>query len=465
MENKLNSATRERILDVAERQFMVHGYDATSMRMITRAAQVNLAAVNYHFGSKEELLREVFRRRLSWLNNERLSVLDALEEQANGQPLKPSQVLEAFFGPLLHIGEVEALGGMTFLRLLGRTLTDPSEFITTFFADEYAEVIERYKQALIRSVPDVPRAEIVWRLHFMLGAMSYAIAGTDILHVITGVEMGDYAGQETGNKSEATRLSERLMPFLLGGLRAPLPHIAEVSSQNDLSPARANREGKEGEKRMILQTVVLFVMLVLAGSVLVCAVPRLRRALLTRAIFRTYKSILPQMSETERDALEAGTVWWEGELFQGDPDWNKLLAYPVAKLSAEEQSFMDNEVEQVCALVDDWQVTTELHDMSPAAWSYVKAKGFLGLIIPKAYGGLGFSAYAHSQVVTKLSTRCSALSVSVMVPNSLGPAELLMHYGTEAQKNHLSAAPSQRAGYSGFCADQPVGRFRCRFHP
>ncbi len=248
-DNKLNSDTRERILDVAERQFMAHGYDATSMRMITGAAGVNLAAVNYHFGAKEELLREVFRRRLAWLNKERLIVLDALEQQASGEPLKPSQVLEAFFGTLLHIGEDEALGGMTFLRLLGRTLTDPSAFISAFFASEYAEVIERYKQALIRSLPDVPRAEIVWRLHFMLGAMSYAIAGTDILHVITGVEMSDYAGQEPGGKSEAMKLSQRLMPFLLGGLRAPLPNFSASSAQNGLLPAGAKREGEEVKKQ------------------------------------------------------------------------------------------------------------------------------------------------------------------------------------------------------------------------
>ncbi|MFZ4537258.1 acyl-CoA dehydrogenase [Propionivibrio sp.] len=187
---------------------------------------------------------------------------------------------------------------------------------------------------------------------------------------------------------------------------------------------------------MILQALLLVVALMIVGALLIFGIPPLRRALLSKAVFKTYKSILPQMSETERDALEAGTVWWEGELFQGDPDWNKLLAYPVPKLTAEEQSFMDNEVEQACSLVDDWQVTSELHDMSPEAWAYIKEKGFLGMIIPKAYGGLGFSAYAHSQVVTKLSTRCSALSVSVMVPNSLGPAELLMHYGTDEQKKY-----------------------------
>ncbi len=243
-DNKLNSDTRERILDVAERQFMAHGYEGASMRMITSEAEVNLAAVNYHFGSKEGLLRDVFRRRLAWLNSERLLVLDALEKQASGAPLKPSQILEAFFGTLLRIGEDESLGGMTFLRLLGRTLTDPAEFIRTFFAKEYAEVLERYKLALFRALPDVPRAEIVWRLHFMLGSMSYAIAGTDILHVITGFEIGEIpyiSGQDDNNSSEAKKLSERLLPFLLGGLRAPLPQFADSTTQQQSPPAKTAR--------------------------------------------------------------------------------------------------------------------------------------------------------------------------------------------------------------------------------
>src|SRR5574343_351110 len=175
------------------------------------------------------------------------------------------------------------------------------------------------------------------------------------------------------------------------------------------------------------------ILVVLAGLFLVRP---LRRALITRPIFSTYRKVLPQMSDTERDALEAGTVWWEGELFRGAPDWQKLHAYPVPKLTPEEQSFLDHECAEACRLVDDWQVTHELYDLPAEAWRYIKDKGFLGMIIPKKYGGLEFSAYAHSQVVTKLSTRSSALSVSVMVPNSLGPAELLLHYGTEEQKNH-----------------------------
>jgi len=171
----------------------------------------------------------------------------------------------------------------------------------------------------------------------------------------------------------------------------------------------------------------------LAGLILVRP---LRRTLISRPFFATYKRILPQMSSTEREALEAGTVWWDGELFRGKPDWKKLMALPQPKLTPAERAFMDKEVVEACAMVDDWKVTHELYDLPSAAWQYIKDKGFLGMIIPKKYGGLEFSAYAHSQVITRLSTRSSALAVSVMVPNSLGPAELLLHYGTEEQKNH-----------------------------
>ncbi|MBK7417478.1 MAG: acyl-CoA dehydrogenase [Dechloromonas sp.] len=183
----------------------------------------------------------------------------------------------------------------------------------------------------------------------------------------------------------------------------------------------------------IIPLLSIVILAALAGLILVRPI---RRALISRPLFATYRKVLPQMSDTERDALEAGTVWWEGELFRGKPDWQKLHGYPQPKLTAEEQSFLDNECEEACRLVDDWKVTQELYDLPNEAWRYIKTKGFLGMIIPKKYGGLEFSAYAHSQVVTKLSTRSSALSVSVMVPNSLGPAELLLHYGTDEQKAH-----------------------------
>ncbi|HET7546953.1 MAG TPA: acyl-CoA dehydrogenase family protein, partial [Usitatibacter sp.] len=162
----------------------------------------------------------------------------------------------------------------------------------------------------------------------------------------------------------------------------------------------------------------------------------LRRAAVTRPIFGLYKRILPQVSQTEQEALDAGSVWWDADLFTGRPDWEKLLAYPQAKLTAEERAFVDGPVEQLCAMLDEWDITHNRMDLPPQAWKFIREKGFLGIIIPKAYGGLGFSAYAHSEIVTKISTRSGTAAVTVMVPNSLGPAELLIHYGTDAQKNH-----------------------------
>lgn len=220
-----NIDTRERILDAAERLFMAHGYEGTSMRQITGEAAVNLAAVNYHFGSKESLMQEVFRRRLDWLNEERLRVLNEMEQAAGDNPLKPSQIVDGFFGTLLRMADDEARGGVTFLRLLGRTLTDPSEFIRTFLANEYTGVMERYKAALFKALPDVPKAEIVWRFHFMLGATSYAIAGTDALRVVT-----DWQIEPSDSFDRTDRLVPRLMSFLLGGLRAPLPQFSEPAA-------------------------------------------------------------------------------------------------------------------------------------------------------------------------------------------------------------------------------------------
>ena len=162
----------------------------------------------------------------------------------------------------------------------------------------------------------------------------------------------------------------------------------------------------------------------------------LRVALLSSPMFSTYQKLLPQMSSTEQEALEAGTVWWDGDLFSGKPDWNKWLAVPRATLSAEEQAFVDGPTNELCSMLNEWNVTHEAHDLPPNVWQFIKDNGFLGMIIPKEYGGKGFSAYGHSQVVMKISTRSSTAAVSVMVPNSLGPGELLMHYGTKAQKDY-----------------------------
>ncbi|MGZ5063875.1 MAG: acyl-CoA dehydrogenase, partial [Usitatibacter sp.] len=162
----------------------------------------------------------------------------------------------------------------------------------------------------------------------------------------------------------------------------------------------------------------------------------LRRMLVTRPIFGIYKKILPQISQTEQEALDAGSIWWDADLFTGKPDWEKLLAYPEPKLSAEERAFIDGPVEELCGMLNEWDITHNRMDLPPEAWKFIREKGFLGIIIPKSFGGLGFSAYAHSEIVTKISTRSGTAAVTVMVPNSLGPAELLIHYGTDEQKNH-----------------------------
>lgn len=161
----------------------------------------------------------------------------------------------------------------------------------------------------------------------------------------------------------------------------------------------------------------------------------LRRDLLSRPILAWARKAMPAMSDTEREALEAGDVWWDAELFTGTPDWDKLLAYPQATLTADEEVFMNGPVDELCQMLDDWKINWELRDLPPEVWDFIKAKRFFGMIIPKEYGGLGFSPYAHSEVVRKLSSRSCAAAVTVMVPNSLGPGELLMRFGTKEQQD------------------------------
>ncbi len=162
----------------------------------------------------------------------------------------------------------------------------------------------------------------------------------------------------------------------------------------------------------------------------------LRARLISAPMLDFYRRQLPQLSDTERVALAAGTVGFEGELFSGMPNWRKLLDEPVPALSAEEQAFVDGPVEQACAMVSDWQITHQLTDLPEELWDFLKRNKFFGMIIPKQYGGLGFSAHAHSVVLQKLNSISPTVGSTVAVPNSLGPAELLLHYGTEAQKNH-----------------------------
>ena len=175
--------------------------------------------------------------------------------------------------------------------------------------------------------------------------------------------------------------------------------------------------------------------LLLVATAVPLVLPDLRRKWLTAPLFGWFRKTLPPMSQTEREAIDAGTVWWDGELFSGRPDWNTLLAYPKVQLSAEEQAFIDGPTEELCAMVSDWQIGQDM-DLPAEAWAHIKTHGFFALIIPKEYGGKGFSAFAHSQVAMKLATRSGDLASTVMVPNSLGPAELLLHYGTDEQRNH-----------------------------
>ncbi|WP_426688388.1 acyl-CoA dehydrogenase [Rhodanobacter ginsengiterrae] len=173
---------------------------------------------------------------------------------------------------------------------------------------------------------------------------------------------------------------------------------------------------------------------------LLIAVPLLlvdfRRRQISAPLLKMFAKVTPKLSETEQTALEAGTVGFEGELFSGKPDWHELLKQPKPELSVEEQAFLDGPVEQLCAMIDDWQITHELADLPPNVWQFIKQNRFFGMIIPKQYGGLQFSALAHSAVLQKLNSMSATVASTVAVPNSLGPAELLLHYGSEEQKNH-----------------------------
>ena len=203
--------TRTRILDAAEELFMQHGFQGTSMRQLTSRAGVNLAAVNYHFGSKDALIEAVFRRRLDPMNAARLAELAKLE--ANGN-LSPEAIIRAFVGPSLHLVEDAKGGGRNFTRLLGRTCTEPSKTLRALIGHMYAPTMERYKAALERALPQMPKDELVWRMHFMFGTLAYTLAATDTVQLIAGCKPED--------RYDAQLLEERLTAFLLAGLLAPL---------------------------------------------------------------------------------------------------------------------------------------------------------------------------------------------------------------------------------------------------
>ncbi|MDU7248517.1 MAG: acyl-CoA dehydrogenase [Klebsiella pneumoniae] len=162
----------------------------------------------------------------------------------------------------------------------------------------------------------------------------------------------------------------------------------------------------------------------------------MRKSMISAPAFRTFRKVMPPMSRTEKEAIDAGTTWWEGDLFRGNPDWQKLHNYPQPRLTAEEQAFLDGPVEEACRMANDFAITHEMADLPPELWAYLKEHRFFAMIIKKEYGGLEFSAYAQARVLQKLSGVSGILAITVGVPNSLGPGELLQHYGTEEQKNH-----------------------------
>ena len=183
-------------------------------------------------------------------------------------------------------------------------------------------------------------------------------------------------------------------------------------------------------RRLFTIAIIAFVVIALLFGV-----PAVRRQVVTRFVMPIMKKILPRMGDTERIALDAGTVWWDGDLFSGDPNWKKLLSFKPKGLSDRERAFLDGPVEQLCQMLREWDVV-QAGDLPKEAWDFIKQHGFFGMIIPEEYGGLGFSAAAHSAVIVKLASRSVTACVTVMVPNSLGPAELLLHYGTEEQKRY-----------------------------
>lgn len=163
----------------------------------------------------------------------------------------------------------------------------------------------------------------------------------------------------------------------------------------------------------------------------------LRRVLFSKNLYRFYRKHMPTISETERAAIEAGTVRWDREIFSGAPNWKILTDYPKPALTEEEQAFIDGPVQELCSMLDDWAITHEDHDLSPGVWAFLRKEGFFGFIIPKAYGGKAFSAFAVSQILSMLNGVSITAGTTVTVPNSLGPAELLLKYGTDAQKDYF----------------------------
>lgn len=182
----------------------------------------------------------------------------------------------------------------------------------------------------------------------------------------------------------------------------------------------------------------------------------LRQQRLSKPLLQWVKGRLPKLSATESEALKSGSVDWDGELFSGQPNWEVLHDYQAASLSEAEQAFMDGPLKQLCDMLDDWKITNETYDLPESVWQFIREQGFFGLVIPEAHGGKGFSATAHSEIVMTLSTRSVSTAVTVMVPNSLGPGELLMHYGTDEQKNHYLPRLADGTDIPCFALTSPI---------
>jgi len=206
--------TQTRILDAAEELFMQHGFEGASMRMLTARAEVNLAAINYHFGSKDALIEAVFRRRLDAMNAERIAELEQLEKDAAGRPLPADSIIRAFIGASLRMIEDTRGGGRNFTRLLGRAYTEPAKTIRQLIGQMYAPAMERYKAAFSKALPELPKDELVWRMHFMFGTLAYTLAATDTVQLIAGAKPED--------RYDARVLQDRLTAFMSAGLLAPL---------------------------------------------------------------------------------------------------------------------------------------------------------------------------------------------------------------------------------------------------
>jgi AcrR family transcriptional regulator len=234
--------TRERLLQAAEALFLELGYDGTTLRLVAARAQANIAGANYHFGGKDALLQTMLARRLDALAHARLALLASYDRDAAHRPLDCDRALAALCAPALAIARDPARGGADFLRLLGRAYVDPSPVLRTFLSERYSEATARIKEAFARVLPHLSARELSWRLHFVLGALSYTLARTDAWRLIATIR---------GEDEDDERLLARLTPFLIAGLQAPRPDLAtrSLAGGADFAPLIGAPDGRPTERR------------------------------------------------------------------------------------------------------------------------------------------------------------------------------------------------------------------------